>query len=210
MVAEQPWFGKAALAFQKRTLDRVEIFSPEDFSKEALRLDREQRTFLERKCINLYPGTNILTPTVTRLLGSTVASRAAEGHPAGAKYQTGLHWVEEAEVIATELIRRIFDARHAEVRGLSGSMANAAVLNSLTKPGDTIFSFTAPAGGHISHNPIGVAGYRRLDIHSIPYDVENWTIDMEAFRREVKANPPRLIILGGSLILFGYPVREVR
>ena len=40
--------------------------------------------------------------------------------------------------------------------------------------------------------------------------VENWTIDMEAFRREVKANPPRLIILGGSLILFGYPVREVR
>jgi len=91
MVAEQPWFGKAALAFQKRTLDRVEIFSPEDFSKEALRLDREQRTFLERKCINLYPGTNILTPTVTRLLGSTVASCAAEGHPAGAKYQTGLH-----------------------------------------------------------------------------------------------------------------------
>ena len=146
---------------------------------------------------------------MTRLLGSTVASRTAEGHP-GAKYQTGLHWVEEAEVIATELIRRVFDARYAEVRGLSSSMANAAVLNSLTKPGDTIFSFTAPAGGHISHNPIGVAGYRRLDIHSIPYDVENWTIDMEAFRREVKANPPRLIILGGSLILFGYPVREVR
>ncbi len=209
MVSEQPWFEKAALAFQKRTLERVEKFSPEDFLKEALRLDREQRTFLEQECINLYAGTNILTPTVARLLGSTVASRAAEGHP-GAKYQTGLAWVEEAEVIATELIRRVFDARYAEVRCLSGSMANAAVLNSLTEPGDTIFSFTAPAGGHISHSPIGVAGYRRLDIHSIPYDVENWTIDMKAFRREVKANPPRLIILGGSLILFEYPVREVR
>lgn len=158
MVAEQPWFGKAALAFQKRTLDRVENFSPEDFSKEALRLDREQRTFLERKCINLYPGTNILTPTVARLLGSTVASRAAEGHP-GAKYQTGLHWVEEVEVIATELVRRVFDARYAEVRGLSGSMANAAVLNSLTEPGDTIFSFTAPAGGHIRTR--GRAGHER-------------------------------------------------
>ena len=209
MVAEQPWFEKGALAFQERTLDRVKSFSPEDFSKEALRLDREQRTFLEQECINLYPGTNILTPTVSSLLGSTVASRAAEGHP-GAKYQTGLGWVEEAEVIATELIRRVFDARYAEVRGLSGSMANTAVLNSLTEPGDTIFSFTAPEGGHISHNRIGVAGYRRLDIHHIPYDVENWTIDMEAFRKDVKEHPPRLIILGGSLILFEYPVREVR
>ncbi len=209
MVAEQAWFGKAALAFQERTLDRVKSFSPEDFSKEALRLDREQRRFLEQECINLYAGTNILTPTVSSLLGSTLASRAAEGHP-GAKYQTGLAWVEEAEVIATELIRRIFDAGYAEVRSLSGSMANTAVLNSLTEPGDTIFSFTAPEGGHISHNRIGVAGYRRLDIHSIPYDVENWTIDMEAFRRDVKAHPPRLIILGGSLILFGYPVSEVR
>ena len=131
MVAEQPWFGKAALAFQERTLNRVKNFSPEEFSKEALRLDREQRTFLEQECINLYPGTNILTPTVSSLLGSTVASRAAEGHP-GAKYQTGLGWVDEAEVIATELVRRVFDARYAEVRGLSGSMANTAVLNSLT------------------------------------------------------------------------------
>ena len=209
MVAEQPWFGKAALAFQDRTLDRVKEFAPEEFSKEALRLDREQRTFLEEECVNLYPGTNILTPTVAVLLGSTLASRAAEGHP-GAKYQTGLGWVEEAEVIATELIRRVFDARYAEVRGLSGSMANSAVLNSLTEPGDTIFSFTAPVGGHISHSPIGVAGYRRLDIHNIPYDVENWTIDMDALRREVREHPPRLIILGGSLILFGYPVREVR
>ena len=209
MVAEQPWFEKGALAIQERTLDRVKSFSPEDFSKEALRLDREQRTFLEQECINLYPGTNILTPTVSSLLGSTVASRAAEGHP-GAKYQTGLAWVEEAEVIATELIRRVFDAKYAEVRGLSGSMANTAVLNSLTEPGDTIFSFTAPEGGPISHNRIGVAGYRRLDIHPIPYDVDNWTIDMEAFRKDVREHPPRLIILGGSLILFEYPVREVR
>ena len=203
------WLEMSAKSFQEQTLERVKDFSLEKLADEALDLDRRQRDFLERECISLYAGTNIMSPRVTRLLGSTLGSRAAEGHP-GAKYQTGIHWAEEAEVIAAELIRRVFDAKYAEVRCLSCSMANTAVMNSLTEPGDTIFSLTTPVGGHISHSKIGVAGYRRLDIHDIPYDVQSWEIKLDELRREVKQHPPKLINLGASLILFEYPVREVR
>ncbi len=203
------WFEPEAVEFAGRVLSEIDGLSPRELADWAVRLDRDESAFLSRQALCLYPGANILSPRVLALLGSVVASRASEGHP-GAKYQTGLRWVEEAEVLATELIRRLFGAQYAEVRAISGSMANMAVLNSLTEPGDTIFSLSTPVGGHISHAKVGAAGYRRLDIHPIPYDAQGWEIRLDDLRREVKAHPPRLIIVGASLILFEYPLREIR
>ena len=203
------WMHADARAFRAHVLDAVEGWTPRELADHAIDLNRRQAEHLIERCINLYPGTNIMSPGVTTLLGSSVASRASEGHP-GSKYQTGLHWVEEAEVLAGELMRNLFHADYAEVRALSGSMANMAVLNSLTEPGDPIFSLTTSAGAHISHGKAGAAGYRRLDIHPIPYLPHEWRIDLDQLRTEVRAVRPRMIILGASLILFPYPVREIR
>ena len=203
------WFEPEALAFRRRVLKSIEDFSPLALAERVEQLDHDQVAHLTRRCLNLYPGTNVMSPRVAALLSSTIATRASEGHP-GAKYQTGLHWSEETEVIASELIRRLFDANYAEIRAVSGSMANMAVLNSLTEPGDVIFSLSTSVGGHISHQRVGAAGYRRLDIHQIPYDTQNWELKLDELRREVKAHRPQLIIVGASLILFPYPVREIR
>ena len=204
-----PWLRADARAFRERVLEEMEGFEPQELAEAAVSLNRRQASHLVERCVNLYPGTNIMSPLVTDLLGSSVASRASEGHPGG-KYQTGLRWAEEAEVMAGELMRRVFGAKFAEVRALSGSMANMAVLNSLTEPGDPIFSLTTAAGAHISHGKAGAAGYRRLDIHPIPYDPEAWRIDLDKLREEVLQVKPRMIILGASLILFPYPVRAIR
>lgn len=203
------WLRADAHAFRARVLDAMEGLGPQELAETAIELNRQQAEHLVERCINLYPGTNIMSPIVTDLLGSSVASRASEGHPGG-KYQTGLRWAEEAEVMAGELMCRVFDADYAEVRALSGSMANMAVLNSLTEPGDSVFSLTTAAGAHISHGKAGAAGYRRLDIHPIPYNPEGWQIDLDMLREQVREVKPRLIILGASLILFPYPVREIR
>lgn len=209
VTAEPTWYEDEALAFRARVLGKMEGLSARELADLAIQLDREEAAFLTRQALAMYPGANILSPRVQRLLGSVVASRASEGHP-GAKYQTGLHAAEEAEVLAAELIRRVFGAAYAEVRALSGSMANMAVLNSLTEPGDTIFSLTTPVGGHISHAKVGAAGYRRLDIHAIPYDAHNWEIKLDELRAAVRAHPPKLIIVGASLILFEYPLHAIR
>ncbi len=202
------WLEPEALAFRQRVLEHVDKFSPLELADRATDLSRQEVDFLSGQALCLYPGANIMSPRVTALLGTIVATRASEGHP-GAKYQTGLHWVEETEVMASELIARLFDAQYTEVRAISGSMANMAVLNALTEPGDTIFSLSTPVGGHISHAKVGAAGYRRLDIHPIPYDAHGWEIRLDEMRREMHAHPPRLIIVGASLILFEYPLREI-
>ena len=203
------WLEPEAVAFRQRALERIVGLSPLALAERVEQLNQEQVTHLTRRCLNLYPGTNIMSPRVAGLLSSTIATRASEGHP-GAKYQTGLRWAEEIEVIAAELVRRLFGAKYAEVRPMSGSMANMAVLNGLTDPGDVVFSLSTPVGGHISHQRAGAAGYRRLEIHKIPYDPQDWEIKLDELRREVRAHPPKLIIVGASLILFPYPVREIR
>jgi glycine/serine hydroxymethyltransferase len=53
----------------------------------------------------------LAAPRVTALPGTMVATRAGEGH-SSAKHHTGSHWVEEIEAMASELIARLFDARH--------------------------------------------------------------------------------------------------
>lgn len=203
------WWEPEARAFRDRVLERIGQLEPFSLANHIEELDRRQQVHLTKHCVNLYPGTNIMSPRVAALLASTVATRASEGHP-GAKYQTGLRWSEETEVIAADLIRRLFDAEYAEVRALSGTMANMAVLNTLTEPGDAIFSLSTPVGGHISHQTIGAAGYRGLDIYPIPYDPEAWQVDLDRLESEVVTHRPSLIIVGASLILFPYPLNEIR
>lgn len=209
VTAEPTWYEDEALAFRQRVLAKMSGLSPRELADLAVQLDHDEAAFMTTQALAMYPGANILSPRVRRLLASVVASRASEGHP-GAKYQTGLVWAEEAETMATELVGRVFEAEFAEVRPLSGSMANMAVFNSLTEPGDTIFSLSTPVGGHISHAKVGAAGYRRLEIHNIPYDAHNWQIRLDELREQVLAHPPKLIIVGASLILFEYPLREIR
>jgi glycine hydroxymethyltransferase len=71
-------------------------------------------------------------------------------------------------------------------------------------------ALAAEAGGHATHHRAGVAGLYGLSVHSIPWDGAGMTVDLGALRRDARRLGPRLIVLGGSLVLRPYPVAEVR
>ncbi|HEY0606759.1 MAG TPA: aminotransferase class I/II-fold pyridoxal phosphate-dependent enzyme, partial [Herpetosiphonaceae bacterium] len=56
----------------------------------------------------------------------------------------------------------------------------------------------------------GPAGMRGLNIVDLPFDPTELTVDLEAFRREAQRVRPRLAVLGLSMTLFPYPVREIQ
>ena len=91
----------------------------------------------------------------------------------------------------------------------SGAVANAIAFNAFTEVGDTIMADTVPAGAHISYREYGLAGFHGLKIVDIPFDEENYSVDLEAFHHIVKAVRPTLIVIGGSVILFPYPTKEI-
>jgi glycine hydroxymethyltransferase len=165
--------------------------------------------WVERECISLIAGTNAMNPAAAKYLSHPIGSRPSLGWP-GDKYETGLAHAERIEVLTTELLKRVFRCDFAEHRVASGSIANLYAYMATCAPGDAIVAFPARFAGHVTHHPAGAAGLYRLRVLDMPMDAAAMTIDLDALRALARRERPRLVIVGGSMCLYAYPVREVR
>src|SRR3984893_5762050 len=113
---------------------------------EAIRLELGR----QRDEIELIASENIVSRAVLEAQGSVLTNKYAEGYP-GRRYYGGCEFVDQAEQLAIERAKRLFDCRFANVQPHSGSQANQGVLLALLKPGDTILGMSLAAGGHLTH-----------------------------------------------------------
>lgn len=203
------WIPDNAARFIAAQEARFNALSLDDLDKEAHRLVAAHEQLVDRDCINLYAGTNIPNPRGSALLGSTIGSRPNLGHP-GDKYNKGMKHAEQLEVMLTTLLKRLFNARFAEHRVGSGSLANLYTYMATCRPGDAIMAFSDAAAGHPTHHEIGAAGLYGLKVHEVPFDTARMDVDDDALRDAAKRIRPRLIIVAGSMCLFPYNLRAVR
>lgn len=188
---------------------RYQSMSADQLEAELSSLLRDHDRYMDGQCINLYAGTNIMNPRAVKYLASSVGSRPSLGYP-GEKYEMGMQHAEQIEIIAAELLKEIFKCQFAEFRVGSGSLANLYTYMATTNPGDVVMAFSEAAAGHVTHHQAGAAGLYKLDIHEVPYNAAQMTVDLIALREQVQTLHPKLIIVGGSMCLFPYPVAEVR
>jgi glycine hydroxymethyltransferase len=161
------------------------------------------------RSLNLIASENLLSPAARVVLDSDLLHRYAEGHPGG-RYYEGTRFVDEIEVMATEAMRRIFRTAYADVRPISGTVANEAVFSQIVPQGAPAIAHTVAAGGHISHGRIGSLGKRTNRILPWPMSADGWTIDVPKARDLIAQERPAVAVLGRSLFLFPEPVRDVR
>jgi glycine hydroxymethyltransferase len=150
-----------------------------------------------------------MNPRAAALLSRSLGNRPSLGYP-GDKYEMGMEAAGEIEVIAENLVKKLFSAPYAEIRVGSGALANLYAFMATAKPGDRIMAFTGDMGGHVTHHQAGAAGLYGIETHPVPFDAERMTIDLDKLRVEAKRLRPKLITIAGSLCLYPYPVREVR
>lgn len=203
------WVPEDSVNFYEKYARCYREFAPGEFEGEVEKLLARHERFMDRECISLYAGTNIMNPRAARFQAASVGSRPSLGYP-GDKYETGLNYAEQIEIMAVELIRRIFKCSYVEFRVGSGSLANLYAYMACTKPGDKIMALPASAAGHVTHHTDGAAGLYGLEIHYIPFDGAQMEVDWDKFVQEARRIKPKLIILGASLALAPYPVRETR
>ena len=87
--------------------------------------------------IELIASENYASPCVMEAQGSQLTNKYAEGYP-GKRYYGGCEYVDVAENLAIERVKKLFGADYANVQPHSGSQANAAVYMALLEPGDTV------------------------------------------------------------------------
>jgi glycine hydroxymethyltransferase len=159
-------------------------------------------------CINLIASENVTSRRVRGIMGSDFAHRYAEGHP-GERYYQGTEIIDEIEGLLKQQMKSLFRCRNADVRPISGTIANDAVFSRYIKPGDVVMVNSTPAGGHISHHKAGSVGKYTRNIMNFPLTADGWHIDVEHSLALMKALEPKVLIMGKSLFLFPEPVKEI-
>lgn len=160
------------------------------------------------KCINLIASENVTSMRVRAVMGSDFAHRYAEGHP-GERYYQGTEVIDEIETLLRNHMMDLFRCQHADVRPISGTIANDAVFSRYIRPGDVVMVNSTPGGGHISHHKAGSVGKYTHNIVDFPVTPDGYRIDVERTLDLVKALQPKVMILGKSLFLYPEPVKEL-
>jgi len=175
---------------------------------DVLRLVGEHHRWRRFETLNLIPSENVMSPLAEYVYMNDMECRYAEG-TRGSRYYQGVKYIDELEHLLTQIMSDLFRAEFTDVRPISGTIANMAAYAALTEPGDTILSVPLNAGGHISHKNVGAPGIMRLRVVDLPWNNEEFNIDVDSSIKLIRELKPRLVILGGSVYLFPHPVREL-
>lgn len=160
-------------------------------------------------CVNLIASENVMSPFCENLYVSDLMHRYAEGLPFERYYQ-GLKYVDEIESLAEEKFKKHFDASFVDIRPISGTSANMAVFSALAERGDSILTLGIQGGSHVSHEKAGAAGILGFKSFNLGFDGESMMIDLAESERKILEIKPKFIVIGGSVILFPQPIRELR
>lgn len=146
--------------------------------------------------IELIASENYVSPLVLEAQGSVLTNKYAEGYP-GKRYYGGCEFVDEAELLAIERVKKLFGADYANVQPHSGSQANATAYSAMINPGDVVLGMSLAHGGHLTHgSPVNFSGklykffsYGLTSAGLIDYD------QVDALAQQHK---PKLIVSGFS------------
>ena len=175
----------------ERTLHRVD---PDIYHIIQRELERQQQH------LELIASENFVSPAVLEAQGSVLTNKYAEGYP-GRRYYGGCHVVDEAENLARERAKALFQADHANVQPHSGASANLAVYLAVLKPGDKVLGMNLAHGGHLTHgSPVNISGLY-FDFHAYGVD-ETGKINYDQVAEAARKVKPRLIVAGASAYPF--------
>ncbi len=151
----------------------------------------------QQENLELIASENFVSPSVLEAAGTVLTNKYAEGYP-GKRYYGGCEFVDMAENIARERLKKLFNAEYANVQPHSGSQANMAVLMTLLKPGDKFLGLSLAHGGHLTHgSPVNFSGQL---YHAIGYllNKDSHLLDYNQIEDLAKKEKPKLIITGAS------------
>jgi glycine hydroxymethyltransferase len=158
----------------------------------AIELENER----QQEHIELIASENYTSPAVMEAQGSQLTNKYAEGYP-GKRYYGGCEFVDIAETLAIERLKKLYGANFANVQANSGSQANQAVFLALLNPGDTIMGMSLAEGGHLTHGMALNMSGKWFNVVSYGLD-EHEDINYAQMEQIAHEKKPKLIIAGAS------------
>jgi glycine hydroxymethyltransferase len=168
--------------------------------------------------LNLIASENVSSPAVRSAIVCDFRDRYAEGWP-GERVYAGCKYIDEVELITIDLAKKLFNAEFADVRPISGVVANLAMYTAAMEPMERMMALSIAHGGHISHarkDLGGTAGQiRGHKVRNWVFDDTEFNIDIDASMKLIrdlqeKGDEIKFLLFGGSVFPFPHPVKEFR
>ena len=182
-----------------------------DFKSVIAKVRSHEKWFSES--LPMIASENVASEPIRDVLSSDLGHRYAEGWP-GERVYAGCKFIDQIELQAIALGKKLFRADFIDVRPISGVVANLAVYSALSGPGDTMLALSIPNGGHISHGKKDFSGsaglVHSLDVEYLAFDKDSMNIDVDETKKRIAAlTSVKLAMFGASLFLFPHPVKEL-
>jgi glycine hydroxymethyltransferase len=158
-----------------------------------------------KNCLNLIPSENVMSPTVRSVLSSDLGQR----YTSRDKFYMGTRLTDEIERQGEKLAEQVFGAETADLRPLSGHIADLTILALYAKPSSLIMCVSPSDGGYPGIWRKGAPSFLKLKVAELPFSKNSMNIEVEKAVELVRKKRPSMVIFGASLILFPHPVRTL-
>lgn len=151
----------------------------------------------EHNTLELIASENFTSPAILEAAGGIMTNKYAEGYP-GKRYYGGCVHVDEAENLAVDRLKSLFNVEYGNVQPHSGSQANMAVFMTFLSVGDTVMGLDLAHGGHLTHgSPVNFSG-QLYNFVNYQVDKNTGRVDFDNVRALAREHKPKMIICGGS------------
>ncbi|NWG10605.1 hypothetical protein HXY33_02475 [Candidatus Bathyarchaeota archaeon] len=172
---------------------------------EILSVVEKHEKWRGKQCLNLIPSENVMSPAVRRIISSDFGHR----YTARDRFYMGTRFTDEIEQYGEKLAREVFRADTADLRPLSGHIADMIFLATYAKPNDTIMCISPYVGGYPGMWNPGLARLLQLKAAPFPFSKHDMNMKVEEAKKAIEQIKPKIVIFGASYITFPYPVKEL-
>ncbi|MEM3011389.1 MAG: hypothetical protein QXE76_06215 [Candidatus Bathyarchaeia archaeon] len=170
-----------------------------------LSLVRKHENWRGKQCLNLIPSENVMSPQARALLSSDLGHR----YTSRDNFYMGTRFLDEIEKCGEEYAKTLFKAETADLRPLSGHVADFIFLANFAKPNDTILCVSPTDGGYPGISQDGLPKFLKLKVQYFPFSKEKMNVKVDEAKEIIMQKKPKIVIFGASLFLFPHPVKEL-
>jgi len=188
---------------------------PADEERRLAALVRGHDRWRGHDVFNLLASENAVSRTARRYLASDLAGRytlpmdlEVDGERIDNSY-AGTRYTDRIERLANDAAARLFRARYATTRPLSGHIAAFSVLAPLLPRGSRLLAIPVEDGGYDGYRTGFLPTMLGHEVRPLPADGPGHTVVAETAVRTIRAERPNAVLLGQSFVLEPFPLRAI-
>ena len=173
-----------------------------EYEKKLRKLVKDHENWRTKQTLNLMASENFASPEARYFLSTDLSNRYA----ARDRFYRGTRYTDDIESLAVEVAKKLYGAKFADVRPISGHTCSLILYLSFLKSGNKVVTCPPKYGGYPGSSELGLGALLSLKNLHFPYDPEVMNIIPKETNSLLSAEKPEMTIFGSSFIPFPYEI----